>query len=66
MTGVQTCALPICSSLYRREFGDAYVDYFVRLKRNEVGRFETWLKERGMEPGDDPTEWEQNEYFDFF
>ena len=48
-----------------------FVDYFLKLKRNEVGRFETWLEtwlsETGVKnAGDDTTEWEQREYFDFF
>jgi glutamine synthetase len=53
--------------LYRRELGDIYVDYFVKLKRNELGRFEQFLKQAKLSAdGDEPTEWEQNEYFDFF
>lgn len=54
------------SALYRQALGDRFVDYFVALKRSELGRFAAFLKERGIEAGDDPTEWEQNEYFDFF
>lgn len=54
------------SALYRRELGDRFVDYYTALKRTELGRFETYLKERGHDAGDEPTEWEQNEYFDFF
>ena len=55
-----------CSTMYRTAFGDAFVDYFVKLKRTEAGRFDAFLKERGIDAGEDPTEWEQNEYFDFF
>ena len=54
------------SALYRKELGESFVDYFVALKRIELGRFNTFLQERGLEAGDDPTDWEQNEYFDFF
>ena len=43
-----------------------FVDYFLKLKRNEAGRFAQWLKDGGIQEGDDPTSWEQNEYFDFF
>jgi glutamine synthetase len=55
------------SALFRREVGDVFIDYFVKLKRNEAGRFLRHLEEHGLkqEP-DDPTAWEQNEYFDFF
>jgi len=52
--------------LFRAQLGDVFVDYFVKLKRNEAGRFAQWLKDGGLQEGDDPTEWEQNEYFDFF
>jgi hypothetical protein len=43
------------------------VDYFLKLKRNEAGRFQKWLTDAGMTGvGEETTEWEQNEYFDFF
>lgn len=50
--------------LFRRTLGDTFVDYFVKLKRTEAGRYQTSLQ--GASPGDEPSEWEQNEYFDFF
>jgi glutamine synthetase len=53
-------------ALFRDELGAIFVDYFLKLKRNELGRFERWLEERGIQPGEDTTEWEHNEYFDFF
>ena len=53
--------------LFRREFGDIFVDYFVALKRNELGRYQHAIEQPGAQPqGDEPSEWEQNEYFDFF
>ena len=52
--------------LFRRELGDVFVDYFLKLKGIEAGRFALWLKEHGLGPGEEPTVWEQNEYFDFF
>ena len=52
-------------ALFRRAFGEVFIDYFLRLKRNELGRFQAWKEENG-ETGDEPTAWEQNEYFDFF
>lgn len=55
------------SALFRAEFGDVFLDYFLKLKRNEAGRFLKFLEENGMDgPGEDVTAWEQNEYFDFF
>jgi len=52
--------------LFRTQLGELFVDYFLKLKRNESGRFAQWLKDTGAKEGDDPTQWEQNEYFDFF
>ena len=55
------------SALFRKEIGATFVDYFVALKRNEAGRFHRWLEENGVQDRpDEPTAWEQNEYFDFF
>jgi glutamine synthetase len=50
--------------LFRRDLGNVFVDYYLKLKRNELGRYERSLD--GKAPGDEPTEWEHNEYFDFF
>jgi glutamine synthetase len=53
--------------LFRNELGTLFIDYYLRIKRTEAGRFETYLKERQIDQsGDETTEWEQNEYFDFF
>jgi glutamine synthetase len=55
------------SSLYRTAVGDVFIDYFVKLKGNEAGRFLQYLQDGGLpHPGDETTAWEQNEYFDFF
>ncbi|MCZ6812886.1 MAG: glutamine synthetase, partial [Alphaproteobacteria bacterium] len=57
------------SALFRGQFGDIYMDYYLKLKRNELGRFLDYLKEQGTDPealGEEPTQWEHNEYFDFF
>jgi len=51
--------------LFRRELGDIFIDYLVALKRSEWTRYQRALED-GKEPGDEPTTWEQNEYFDFF
>jgi glutamine synthetase len=53
--------------LFRREFGEIFIDYFLALKRTEAGRYLRSLELPGGQPqGDEPSEWEQNEYFDFF
>ncbi len=52
--------------LFRQQFGGVFVDYLLKLKRNEAGRFQQWLEQAGVQQSDQPTEWEQREYFDFF
>jgi glutamine synthetase len=52
--------------LFRAQLGEVFIDYYLKIKRNEAGRFTQWLKDGGIQEGDDPTAWEQNEYFDFF
>jgi glutamine synthetase len=53
--------------LFRTELGSRFIDYYLGIKRTELGRFEAYLKEHKLDPvGDQTTEWEQNEYFDFF
>jgi glutamine synthetase len=53
--------------LFRRELGDVFMTYYLQLKRTEAGRFVSFCKLKGIDvPGDEPTAWEQNEYFDFF
>jgi glutamine synthetase len=53
--------------LFRREFGEVFIDYFLKLKRTEAGRYLRSLELPGGAPqGDEPSAWEQNEYFDFF
>jgi len=53
--------------LFRRELGDTFVDYFVKLKQSEVARYQRFLDEHSTSASpDEPSEWEHNEYFDFF
>jgi glutamine synthetase len=53
--------------LFRSELGDTFINYFVKLKRSEFNRYSQSL-ETGTSPksDDEPSDWEQNEYFDFF
>ena len=48
------------------QLGEVFVDYFLKFKRTEAGRFAQWLRDTDTTPGDETTAWEQNEYFDFF
>jgi glutamine synthetase len=50
-----------CSEVFRKGFGDAFVDYFAHIKEAEFARF---TAETGGEA--DVTPWEHNEYFDLF
>jgi len=52
--------------LFRSELGPIFMDYYIKLKMTEAGRFAQFLAKRGLSAGDEPTEWEQDEYFDFF
>jgi glutamine synthetase len=53
--------------LFNAQFGSLFMDYYVKLKRVEVGRFETFLKQAGLQDdGETTTQWEQDEYFDAF
>jgi glutamine synthetase len=53
------------SSLARSQIGDVFIEYFLKIKRNELNRFLRWSEE-ARPTGDEPTAWEQNEYFDCF
>ena len=53
--------------LFRHELGNTFIDYFVKLKRTEADRFARLAQGCGcIAQGDEPSVWEQNEYFDFF
>lgn len=53
--------------LFRAAFGAHFIDYYCRYKRVELERFAAFARETGIDPkADVTTEWEQNEYFDFF
>ena len=48
------------SRCFRDGFGDAFVDYFLTIKRAEIER----AGAKASDPPDQVTEWEQREYFD--
>jgi glutamine synthetase len=53
--------------LFRREFGDLFIDYYLAFKRTEAGRFTAFEGKHNLDPSsDETTDWEQDEYFDFF
>jgi glutamine synthetase len=54
------------SDLMRQAMGGVFIDYFLKLKRSEAGRFTRWLEDNKLPYGDETTAWEQDEYFDIF
>ena len=53
-------------TLYCEQFGKLFFDYFLKLKQAELDRFEQYQGVVDATATADVTEWEQNEYFDFF
>jgi len=51
---------------FKTQFGPLFMDYFLKIKRTEAGRFARWLEDNKLTAGDEPTAWEQDEYFEFF
>ena len=51
---------------YRKAFGDTLVDYLLQMKRAEVARYEAALTEKPPAEGQEVTDWEMREYFEFF
>jgi glutamine synthetase len=51
--------------LYRAQFGDPFIDYYLMMKRFEVGRHD-----QALEGADDPdqasADWQMREYFEFY
>jgi len=55
------------SLLFYREMGDLFVNYYLALKRKESDRFAEFVNAKSLDPtSEEITDWEQNEYFDFF
>ena len=55
------------STLFRQQFGDIYIDYFIALKRAELARYTAYIAENNADDGGNGvSQWEQDEYFDFF
>src|SRR5580693_616791 len=49
------------SEVFRKAFGESFVDYYAHLKKAELARFTAEAS-----GGSEVTAWEQNEYFDLF
>src|SRR5580658_8710914 len=59
----EACVALRASEVFRKGFGDAFVDYFAHIKETEFARFKTESSDTGTAG---ITAWEQNEYFDLF
>lgn len=55
------------SALFRAQLGDTYVDYYLALKRAELARYTAYIADNNPDDGGNGvSQWEQDEYFDFF
>jgi len=52
--------------LYREQFGDGFIDYYLMMKRAELGRYNAGIE--AEPPAEDQlvSAWEMREYFEFF
>ncbi len=53
-------------AFYRKAFGDTLVSYLVMMKRFEISRYSDALAELPLPDGQDVSDWEMREYFEFF
>ena len=53
-------------SFYRKAFGDPMVDYLIQMKRAELVRYESAIAENPPPDGQDVSDWEMREYFEFY
>jgi glutamine synthetase len=51
---------------YRSAFGAPMIDFLVQMKRAELGRYEAAIAENPPPEGQDVSEWEMREYFEFY
>jgi glutamine synthetase len=51
---------------YRKAFGDSLIAYLVMMKRFEIERYEDALAAKPIPDGQDVSDWEMREYFEFF
>lgn len=51
---------------FRKAFGDVVVDYLVQMKRAELARYDAAVAENPPADGQDVSDWEMREYFEFY
>jgi glutamine synthetase len=53
-------------TFYRKAFGDVFVDYLVQMKRAEFARYESAIAQDPPPDGQEVSDWEMREYFEFY
>ena len=53
-------------TFYREAFGDVIVDYLIQMKRAEFARYESAVAQNPPPEGQDVSDWEMREYFEFY
>jgi glutamine synthetase len=51
---------------FRKAFGDTLVDYLLQMKRAELARHDAAVAENPPPEGQDVSDWEMREYFEFY
>jgi glutamine synthetase len=51
---------------FREAFGATLVDYLLQMKRAELARYDAAVAENPPAGGQDVTDWEMREYFEFY
>ena len=53
-------------AFFRKAFGDTLIDYLLQMKRAELARHDAAVAESPPPDGQDVTDWEMREYFEFY
>ena len=53
-------------TFFRKAFGDTLVDYLIQMKRAELARHDAAVAKNPPPEGQDVSEWEMREYFEFY
>lgn len=62
----QAVGVLVEDDFYRQAFGAPMVDYLIQMKRAELDRYEAAVAENPPPEGQDVSEWEMREYFEFY
>jgi glutamine synthetase len=53
-------------AFFRKAFGDTLIDYLIQMKRAELTRYEAAVAEHPPPEGQEVSDWEMHEYFQFY